>query len=655
MIVGLGLAASLTFLAIAFLLWQLVTLKSAIQDLKVQENRLTLVLETAQQATSLVVVVQEQIAERVPANFVAEVSASLRELESTQDELSDQLRLIPQDDPMRRNIEQTTASLQNMINIAAGTINHAKDENWAAAEVRAELLLKRHSDIEQRINQLIELTREHRIAAETQANEAVKRITSISIPLVIVALLIGATITFRAVRTVALGVEQLSRSARRLAEGYFDERIAVAGQDELGQLAHSFNAMAEELQGLYAGLERQVTERTAELERRSTQLEAAAQVAREAAAIRDVGQLLDTTVRLISNRFGLYHAGIFLLDDTGEYAVLRAASSEGGQRMLARGHKLKVGEVGIVGYASGTGKPRIALDTGADAVFFDNPDLPDTRSEMGLPLRIRDQVIGVLDVQSTEKEAFSHEDMAILQTMADQVALAIENARLLEESQHALQELEALHSQQAREAWRERVAHQPAYRYTGVGVESVPPSATVEEIEIPSLPGRPVIVPAQEQDGRRLVAPIRLRGQTLGSIALRQDPESPPWSDEEIALVEELSSQIGLALENARLLEETQSRARREQTIRQITEQMRRAVDVETILQTTIARLGEAMGAPRVYVRLGAEAGWSSPDETDGGDRGTGRHGDKVTSVRQGLRPQPEKKGVRNETRTQDG
>jgi GAF domain-containing protein len=375
---------------------------------------------------------------------------------------------------------------------------------------------------------------------------------------------------------------------------------------EMSMMLHREQEWSAELRTQRATLEQRITERTANLERRSLHLEAAAQVARDAAAIRDVGQLLNATVRLISDHFGFYHAGIFLLDDAREYAVLRAASSEGGQQMLARGHRLKVGEVGIVGYATDTGEPRVALGVGVDGVFFDNLNLPDTRSEMGLPLKVREQVIGVLDVQSTEKEAFSDEDVAILQTMADQVALAIENARLLEESRHSLRELETLHGQQAREAWRERVASQPAaYRYTGVGVETVPPSAALET-EAPRLHSRPVIVQEQERDGRRLIAPIRLRGQTLGSIALQQDPESAPWSDEEIALVEELSTQIGLALENARLLEETQQRAEQERIIANITARVRSSMDPKTILRTAVRELGAALGTDRAFVQLGA-------------------------------------------------
>lgn len=374
----------------------------------------------------------------------------------------------------------------------------------------------------------------------------------------------------------------------------------LAGQ-QLRQALHTEQRLSAELRHLVNTLEQRVAERTADLARRSTELEAAAQVAREAAAIRDVGQLLDTTVHLISDRFGFYHVGIFLLDEPGKYALLQAASSEGGQRMLARGHKLAVGKVGIVGYVASTGEPRIALDVGKDAVFFDNPDLPLTRSEVALPLRVRGRVIGVLDVQSTEVAAFTEEDVAVLQTLADQVALAIENARLLEESQRALRELEALYGRQARQAWAERAARQPAaYRYTGVGVEPASPSLAQE---IGTLPLHQPLI-QQEGDGHRLIAPIRLRGQTFGSIVLRQDPEQPPWSPEEVALLEELSTQIGLALENARLLEDTRRRAAREQLVGEITARIRETLDPETVLKTAAQEVRKALGLPEVIVRL---------------------------------------------------
>ena len=159
--------------------------------------------------------------------------------------------------------------------------------------------------------------------------------------------------------------------------------------------------------------------------------------------------MLSSAVRLISERLDFYHTGLFFVDPSGEWAVLQAASSEGGRRMLERGHRLRVGAQGIVGDVAARGMPRIALDVGRDAVFFDNPDLPDTHSEMAMPLRSRDVVIGVLDVQSRERGAFTPEDIGVLQTLADQVALAISNARLFSEAQEALATQQRVYAERA--------------------------------------------------------------------------------------------------------------------------------------------------------------------------------------------------------------
>jgi len=260
------------------------------------------------------------------------------------------------------------------------------------------------------------------VLVEQPVREALRIFTLLSAVLLgmlaVVSILVYSIVRFARYR-IASPLLLLREGVEILRQGDFEHRIEVQTQDEFGVLADTFNTMVAQLEDLVGSLEQRVAERTHDLERRAVQMDAAAQVAREAAAIRDVGQLLDATSRLISDRFGFYHAGIFLLDEVREYAVLRAASSIGGRRMLARRHKLKVGEVGIVGHAAGRGEPRIALDVGEDAVFFDNPDLPRTRSEMALPLKVRGQVIGVLDVQSTEEAAFSEDDVAILQTMAD--------------------------------------------------------------------------------------------------------------------------------------------------------------------------------------------------------------------------------------------
>ncbi len=426
---------------------------------------------------------------------------------------------------------------------------------------------------------------------QREAYSAIYAMLAVNVGGGLLAALFAVLVSFLFARSIAAPLADLADTAAQIAGGDLSRVAHVEREDEVGALAHAFNAMTARLRGMLGTLERQVEERTMDLAQRSRQLEAAAYVAREAAAIRDVNVLLDETVRLISEQFGFYHAGIFLIDEAGEYAVLQAASSEGGQRMLARGHKLKVGQVGIVGYVAGRGEPRIALDVGEDAVFFDNPDLPETRSEMGLPLRVRGRVIGVLDVQSREPAAFSAEDIAVLETLADQVALAIENARLLEESRRALTELETLYGRRALEGWADRLGRRTlAYRYSGIEVEELSPVEGEVRVE-------------EGGDGV-LRMPILLRNQPLGTILLRKEGGAAGWTPEEVALVRELGVQIGLALENARLLEETQRRAEQERLAGEIVSRIRETLDVEAVLRVAAREIGEALNLHDVTIRL---------------------------------------------------
>jgi len=175
------------------------------------------------------------------------------------------------------------------------------------------------------------------------------------------------------------------------------------------------------------------------INRYALQLTTAGEVSRAASSILDPAKLLPEVVNLVRDRFDFYYVGLFLLDEGGEYAVLRAGTGEAGRQMLEMGHKLEVGGTSMVGWCVAQGKARIALDVGKEAVRFDNPLLPETRSEMALPLISRGRVIGAMTIQSARSAAFSDEDIAALQTMADQVANAIENARLFEETQHLAQ------------------------------------------------------------------------------------------------------------------------------------------------------------------------------------------------------------------------
>jgi GAF domain-containing protein len=352
-------------------------------------------------------------------------------------------------------------------------------------------------------------------------------------------------------------------------------------------------------------LEQRVLERTSEIERRARYLEATAIVSREVNIVLDVEELLERVVQLISDQFGFYHTGLFLLDQQAQWAVLRAASSEGGRRMLVRGHRLRVGQQGVVGWVADHGEHRIALDVGQDAVYFDNPDLPETRSEMALPLRARGEILGVLDVQSTEAGLFGAEDVSALQALADQVALAISNARLFEQAEAALLAERKIQGERMHEAWRDLI------RTAGqVGFVSDYRGTTVADGEW----GPRMWTAVQNgetafsaSDRRALAVPVKVRGQTVGAIDAYQPVDGGEWTTEQREILETLAERVGVALESAQLYQEAQGAAAREQLAMRISQRIREALDVEDILRVTSNALGRELDAQQVMVRLGTE------------------------------------------------
>ncbi len=410
-------------------------------------------------------------------------------------------------------------------------------------------------------------------------------------------------VTLITVRSIAQPTERLTEVAEHLAEGKLEERVEIEWVDEFGRLGTAFNEMAERLQASYSVLERQVAERTVSLERRSNQLQAAMQVAREIAATLDLQELLSRVVILISERFGFYHAGIFLLDSSGEWAMLQAASSEGGRRMLAHGHRLAVGREGIVGYVTGRDEPRIALDVGADAVFFDNPYLPDTRSEMALPLRARGQIIGALDVQSKEAEAFSAEDVSLLQTLADQVALAISNAQLFRQAQESLEAERRAYGELGREAWQTLFRAHPdlGHRYDPQGI--LPQDGHWRD-EMKRALREGELILSEEKASTALAIPLKVREQTIGVLDAHKPANAGAWTQEEVALLRALVDQLGTALDSARLYQDTQHRAARERIIGQVTTRIRETLDVDAVLRTAAQEMRQALGLSSMAIRL---------------------------------------------------
>lgn len=372
-------------------------------------------------------------------------------------------------------------------------------------------------------------------------------------------------------------------------------------------------AKNQELQKFTAALESTITARTSELdnanlrlERRARQFEAIARISRVITQTQDFNLLLDQVTELISDQLNFYHTGIFLVDANNEYAVLIAANSPGGKRMLQRNHRLRIGQTGIVGYVAGTGLPRIALDTGVDAAFFNNPDLPNTRSEIALPLlRKGNEVIGVLDAQSQDANAFSQEDVRALTTLADQVAIAIENSRLFEAQKRVLNEALVTYNREFGESW---LRFTKSKGITGIQRRNLKSSLLNESLELPGAQEAlrsGDVFQAKDSDGSTIVTlPVKLRDQTVGVVNIKGIRDRN-WTEDELDVIQAIMERAALSIENARLLEESRTTAERERVIGEISARISSGTQVEEILRTAVQELGARIPGAQVTVEVG--------------------------------------------------
>ena len=417
-------------------------------------------------------------------------------------------------------------------------------------------------------------------------------------------------------RRIVQPLQVLRENVLALGEGDLEQRIPLETDDEFGVLATTLNTLAAQLQEVINTLEQRIEERT-------RGLRAAADISRATTTVLDPDELQWETVELIRDRFDLYYVGLFLIDQAGTYAELRAGTGEAGKKMLESGHRLRVGGATMIGQCVSTGEGRIALDVGEEASRFDNPLLPRTHSEMALPLQARGRVIGALSVQSEEIAAFDDTDIAVMQTMADQVAVAIDNARLFTESQAALEEMEEIQQRYTEQSWgaftRKRTIK--GYEQTSTGLQPLDEVAHQNEIQevlsalrVGEQGARSVMIgddgERSSQIATKILVPILQRERPIGVLGCEAQAEARPWSKDQVALVETIAEQFAIAAENLRLLDETQRRAAREQAVTEITAKIRAEVEIESMLQEALSELGRVLGVDRglAHLALGQES-----------------------------------------------
>ena len=450
------------------------------------------------------------------------------------------------------------------------------------------------------------------LIAEQSEEEALRTVETmvtlvagLTVVLAVVAIIASVLIT----NSIANPIKTLAETAQAIAAGDRERVARVKRQDEVGALAHAFNSMTGQLREMIGGLEQRVVDRTREVERRSAYLESAGEVAGAVSTILDPDELVPQVVRLIQERFDLYYVGLFLVDSDGKWATLRAGTGEAGRAMLLRGHRISVGK-GMIGWSIARGEARIALEAGEDSVQLRSSELPRTRSEAAIPLRSRGQVLGALSVQDSRPNAFDQEGIALFQAMADQVAVALDNAQLFAQAETALQVQKRAYGDLQHADWLKLQRSRPewGYRYrstssSGPGGRGITPvggewqpimtEAIQQEISIRS-----------DSDGNSVAIPLKIGDQTIGAVHLAKEETGGRWTTEEIDILEVMTDQLGVALENARLYQQTQTRATREQLIGEIGAGLRQSLDVETVLRTAAQEVRQALDLPEVIVRL---------------------------------------------------
>lgn len=349
--------------------------------------------------------------------------------------------------------------------------------------------------------------------------------------------------------------------------------LAGIRQDALAARNTQLQDREGELTSLKNGLEQRVAQRTDELAVRNTQLRAAVDLTRELAEIREASNLASRSVELFAERFPGYLVELHLVEASTQTAVLQASSERRGAGNAGAGRSVRVGDPSLVGQAALLGRvrvgPVIQASEGSEPA---EPGISGHRGEIALPLNARGQVLGVLSLRPGPGTAMGEMDRELLQLLADQLAAGLDRARLLEEARASLLQLQAVTGQRTREGWQEFAREQGlAFRYAAEGV-------------------RPIASGIKDNDQRTMRVPLVIRGHEIGALAFRPSGRQT-WSDADRDLAEKAATQVALALENNRLLEETRQRAFLEQRVSEISDRFSRSIDMDSLLQTAVREL----------------------------------------------------------------
>lgn len=419
-------------------------------------------------------------------------------------------------------------------------------------------------------------------------------------------------------RSIVHRLKALETTTQRISAGEFNLSAKVDNRDEIGLLAYAFNVMTGRLRELLSSLEERVAERT-------YQLETVVEVSQKLSSILDLSDLMHEVVYLTKETFNYYHVHIYLLDEWGETLVMVEGYGEAGAEMKHRGHSILLkAPKSLVARAAREGRIININDVHQNPEWLPNSLLPETRSEAAVPIYLNREIVGVLDVQSEKIAGITPESERILRALASQVATAVGNAHLFARTQAALNRTEHLQSLYTGEAWQ-RLTKNTSSNFEINRSSALPPlpEKVTPEAEVALQQRQTINLKFNSSDDKNdeenkkgtfhgvahhIATPLKLRNQIIGILGLQDNDPNRQWTSEEIALIEAVSEQMSLALENARLFEETGRRAGRERIIADVTQQVWSADEIEAVMRTAVAQLAEKLQASEVVIRLGVGA-----------------------------------------------
>ncbi len=535
----------------AMLFWQINLLINAVNTLQISQSRALSALEVQQASTQVMASINRLLPLEDSSLFRKNVSADLQNLRDVYGSWKLLIDDLSEDSSIYPYAVQVNTRLDSLIGIVDTMVRQAGNEQWSSVKIRVGILSQNQQQLSNDTKKLVNVAR----IAQSSAIQEVHRVRGRVVDYIIAILLIGGgfatMLTRHLIKNVAQPIAKLTLLTTEIAEGNLEQFVNISSQNEIGRLAASFNVMTERIQDLFKTLESRIQERT-------RALEVSMEISSQMTSIQSRERLLEYVVNRIHLGYDLYATAIFSVEANSDDLVLTMGYGDIGRQMMEQDYRQKIG-VGIVGTVASTNKSFMSNNV-TDVLNFDaNPLLPNTQSELAVPLRVGRDVVGVLDVQSTKKNRFKPEDVTLIQSLADQTATALQNIKLVEEAREVARRLERMNSQLTQTAWTKfgEEVTTSGFRYQGGQYKRVvaDSEAWLPLIEIAASRHSLVTHKTKMENGTtrdEIAVPLQIRGETIGYLGVARN-KTKNWGEEEVEVVKAVAGQVAMALENARL------------------------------------------------------------------------------------------------------